>query len=131
MEKIGYEFHQDIIWHKCTAGVKRAGSVIQKPYPGYYYPNIMTEYILLFKKPGPKIYRWKTAAERDQSKIEIDSVFTRDVANNIWNIAPVPPGTVDQKTPTKLPAELIKKILMYSSEQGDIVLDNRRDKYAI
>ncbi len=29
----------------------------------------------------------------------------------------------DQKTPTKLPAELIKKILMYSSEKGDIVLD--------
>jgi len=29
----------------------------------------------------------------------------------------------DEKTPTKLPAELIKKILMYSSEEGDIVLD--------
>jgi len=31
--------------------------------------------------------------------------------------------TGDQKTPTKLPAELIRKILMYSSEDGDIVLD--------
>lgn len=31
--------------------------------------------------------------------------------------------TGDQKTPTKLPAELIKKILMYSSEEGDVVLD--------
>lgn len=29
----------------------------------------------------------------------------------------------DQKTPTKLPAELIKKILMYSSEEGNVVLD--------
>ncbi|MFH1312908.1 MAG: site-specific DNA-methyltransferase, partial [Candidatus Eisenbacteria bacterium] len=29
----------------------------------------------------------------------------------------------DQKTPTKLPSELIEKILMYSSEEGDIVLD--------
>jgi len=29
----------------------------------------------------------------------------------------------DQKTPTKLPAELIKKILMYSSEERDVVLD--------
>ncbi len=29
----------------------------------------------------------------------------------------------DQKTPTKLPAELIKKILQYSSEEGDIVMD--------
>jgi len=31
--------------------------------------------------------------------------------------------TGDQKTPTKLPAELIRKILMYSSKKGDIVLD--------
>jgi len=31
--------------------------------------------------------------------------------------------TGDQKTPTKLPAGLVKKILMYSSEEGDIVLD--------
>lgn len=31
--------------------------------------------------------------------------------------------TGDQKTPTKLPAELIKKILLYSSEKDDIVLD--------
>ena len=29
----------------------------------------------------------------------------------------------DQKTPTKLPAELIKKILLYSSEKGDVILD--------
>ena len=31
--------------------------------------------------------------------------------------------TGDQKTPTKLPAELIKKILMYSSQKDDVVLD--------
>lgn len=31
--------------------------------------------------------------------------------------------TGDKKTPTKLPSELIKKILMYSSEEGDVVLD--------
>ena len=29
----------------------------------------------------------------------------------------------DQKTPTKLPAELVRKILLYSSEEGDLVLD--------
>ena len=29
----------------------------------------------------------------------------------------------DKKTPTKLPAELIKKILLYSSDENDIVLD--------
>jgi site-specific DNA-methyltransferase (adenine-specific) len=31
--------------------------------------------------------------------------------------------TGDQKTPTKLPAELLKKILQYSSREGDVVFD--------
>jgi site-specific DNA-methyltransferase (adenine-specific) len=31
--------------------------------------------------------------------------------------------TGDQKTPTKLPAELVKKILEYSSKEGDVVFD--------
>jgi site-specific DNA-methyltransferase (adenine-specific) len=31
--------------------------------------------------------------------------------------------TGDIKTPTKLPAEIIRKILTYSSEEGDVVLD--------
>ena len=57
LSRSGWEFHQDIVWHKCTAGVKRAGVTIQKPYPGYYYPNIMTEYILIFRKPGTPIYK--------------------------------------------------------------------------
>jgi site-specific DNA-methyltransferase (adenine-specific) len=31
--------------------------------------------------------------------------------------------TGDQKTPTKLPFDLVEKILMYSSQEGDVVLD--------
>src|SRR5512143_3270068 len=71
----GWEFHQDIVWHKCTAGVKRAGVTIQKPYPGYYYPNIMTEYILIFRKPGDPIYRQRGNAERRRAKIPIDTLY--------------------------------------------------------
>ena len=41
---------------------------------------------------------------------------------DVWYI-PREYWTGDQKTPTKLPAELIKKILLYSSEKDDIVLD--------
>src|SRR5919204_2856207 len=33
MEKIGWEFYQDIILSKVTGGVKRAGATIQNPYP--------------------------------------------------------------------------------------------------
>ncbi|MHA1813161.1 MAG: DNA-methyltransferase [Candidatus Thorarchaeota archaeon] len=41
---------------------------------------------------------------------------------DVWNIKREY-WTGDQKTPTKLPFELVEKILMYSSEEGDVVMD--------
>jgi len=107
MARIGWEFHQDIIWHKCTGGVKRAGVTIQKPYPGYYYPNIMTEYILVFKKPGEAIYKNTPEAKKKKSAYPINRVFTMDIANNVWHIAPVPPDHLDHPCP--YPEEKKKK----------------------
>ncbi len=117
----GWEFHQDIIWHKCTAGVKRAGVAIQKPYPGYYYPNIMNEYILIFRKPGPKIYVGRTKEEKAAAAYPIDRLFTMDVANNIWHIAPVPPNTIDHPAP--FPEEIPYRLIQLYSYPDEIVLD--------
>ena len=110
----GWEFHQDIIWNKVTGGVTRAGSFIQHPKSGYYYPNIMTEYILIFKKPG-EIKRGFNQA------LSIDDVFKKDIANNIWHIAPVPPRTIEHPCP--FPEELARRIILLYSEQGEEVLD--------
>lgn len=117
----GWEFHQDIIWHKCTAGVKRAGVTIQKPFPGYYYPNIMTEYILIFRKPGQPIYRDKTEEEKEAGRYPINRVFTMDVANNIWHIAPVPPNFLDHPCP--FPEEIPYRLIQMYSYPNDLVLD--------
>jgi DNA modification methylase len=117
----GWQFHQDIIWHKCTAGVKRAGVAIQKPFPGYYYPNIMCEYILVFKKPGPKIYQDRSKAEKSAAKFMIDTLFTMETANNIWHIAPVPPGTIDHPAP--FPEEIPYRLITLYSYPGEIILD--------
>ncbi len=117
----GWEFHQDIIWHKCTAGVKRAGVAIQKPYPGYYYPNIMNEYILIFRKPGPRIYENRTQDEKEAAAYPIDRLFTMDIANNIWHIAPVPPGAIDHPAP--FPEEIPYRLISLYSYPDDLVLD--------
>lgn len=121
LSRRGWEFHQDIIWHKCTAGVRRAGVAIQKPYPGYYYPNIMNEYILIFRKPGPKIYEGRTQAEKQRAAYPIDRVFTMDIANNIWHIAPVPPNTIPHPAP--FPEEIPYRLIRLYSYPGDLVLD--------
>ncbi len=117
----GWEFHQDIIWHKCTAGVKRAGVAIQKPYPGYYYPNIMTEYILIFRKPGPPIYRKRSEVEKKAAAYSIDRLFTMEVANNIWHIAPVPPDYLDHPCP--FPEEIPYRLIQMYSYPNELVLD--------
>lgn len=121
LSRSGWEFHQDIVWHKCTAGVKRAGVTIQKPYPGYYYPNIMTEYILIFRKPGSPIYREHTAEEKEKSAYPINRLFTLDIANNVWHIAPVPPDVIDHPCP--FPEEIPDRLIKLYSYQGDVVLD--------
>jgi site-specific DNA-methyltransferase (adenine-specific) len=146
MEEIGWRFHQDIVWYKCTGGVKRAGSTIQNPYPGYYYPNIMTEYILIFRrgqrtsrrklasasirssarKSGERRLRSRisarrTARQKQDSRIPLDSIFTREIANNIWHIAPVPPGQYDHPCP--FPEEIPYRLIQLYSYKDDLVLD--------
>ena len=117
----GWHFHQDIVWHKCTAGVRRAGVAIQQPYPGYYYPNIMTEYILVFRKPGNTVYKDKTRAEKEKARYPIDRLFTLDVANNVWHVAPVPPAFVAHPCP--FPEEIPYRLITLYSYPDDLVLD--------
>ena len=114
MLELGWLFHQDIIWNKVTGGVKRAGVFIQNPKPGYYYPNIMTEYVLVFRKEG------ELRRGREQS-LEVDELFKRDIANNVWHIAPVPPKTIDHPCP--FPEELARRLVLLYSIEDDEVLD--------
>jgi len=120
-DRLGYLFHEEIIWHKVTGGVKRAGVTIQKPYPGYYYPNIMCESILIFRKPGPPIYRDRTEPEKLSASYEIDDLFKREIANNIWHIAPVPPNHLPHPCP--FPEEIPYRLIRMFSYPGDLVLD--------
>jgi len=121
MERIGYRFHEEIVWFKVTGGVKRAGVTIQKPFPGYYCPNIMTEQILVFRKPGPKIYSTRTPSEKEASQLEINEVFTKELANNVWHIAPVPPNHLPHPCP--FPEEIPYRLILLYSYRGDLVLD--------
>jgi site-specific DNA-methyltransferase (adenine-specific) len=121
LTKLDWAFHQDIIWHKCTAGVKRAGVSIQKPYPGYYYPNIMNEYILIFRKPGDKIYHERSEEEKTTAEFPINQLFTKEIANNIWHIAPVPPDHIDHPAP--FPEEIPYRLITMYSYPEELVID--------
>ena len=108
---VDWSYVRSILWNKVTAGVKRAGSVIQHKLPGYYYPNIMTEHIIVVRK---KVSGKGTVP-----------VTNHDVPpewwENIWDLAPVPPRSVDHPAP--YPEDLPHRLIRMLTNEGDVVLD--------
>jgi len=100
-------FIRSIFWHKVTAGVKRAGSVIQHPYPGYWHPNIMTEHLMLFIKPG--------------ASLEMNQNFPTEWNHPVWDLAPVPPRTIDHPAP--YPEDLPHRLIRMFTQEGEWVMD--------
>lgn len=102
-----WQFIQTTVWFKVTAGVKRAGSVIQHPFPDYWSYNIMTEHIQVLRKPGrPTLNRSSTPSEWWET---------------VWDIAPVPPGQVDHPAP--YPEDLPHRFIRMMTNPGDWVMD--------
>jgi|694.fasta_scaffold11135_1 site-specific DNA-methyltransferase (adenine-specific) len=107
LDSAGWEFVRNILWNKVTAGVKRAGSVIQHALPGYWYPNIMTEHIIVVRKPGPDV-----ALNLDVPPEWWDA---------IWDLAPVPPRTVEHPAP--FPEDLPHRLIRMLTREDDFIMD--------
>jgi len=116
-----WRFRDMIIWHKVTSGRKgsgnRLGIFIQYPYPGYFRANIMHEYILILQKGRVRDDIIKT----DGAKIPLNRIVKRELANSIWNIAPVPPGMI--KHPVPFPEQIPWRLITLLTQKGDMVLD--------
>lgn len=116
MHDLGWNFHETIAWNKVTGGSSRFGVTIQHPYPGYYYPNQQHEEIQVW---------WKgeiTREKNDDSLLDVTTDFMKkEVANNVWHIAPVPPGQYDHPCP--FPEELAYRLTSLYTSVGDTVAD--------
>lgn len=102
-----WDYVSTVLWHKVTAGVKRAGSVIQHPYPGYWYSNIMTEHIVIVSKPGPRS--------------EVNSDVPPEWLEPVWDLAPVPPRSVAHPAP--YPEDLPHRLILLFTQPDDWVMD--------
>lgn len=111
-----WNLHEEIIWYKVTGGKKRFAVTVQHPYPTYYYPNILHEHILVFRK-GEKVLR-----KEESSRYELDDLMTREIANSVWHIAPVPPNYLPHPCP--FPEEIPYRLITLYSSKRDLVLDN-------
>lgn len=112
MEKIGFEFLEDIIWKKPNgACFNRNGGFFQHRKPLAYKPNIVTEYILVFKKKAnfllDKILKNNSLVFEDYEK------------TNVWEFNP----ETKSKHPAPFPIELTDRCIKYYSYKNDIILD--------
>ena len=112
MEKIGFEFLEDIIWEKPSgSAINRNGGFHTHRKPIAYKPNIVTEYILVFKKPAPFLI----------DKVLKNDSFVKDdyEKTNIWKINP----ETKSEHPAPFPISLVDKCVRYYSYEDDTILD--------
>jgi len=112
-----WQLHEEIIWHKVTGGTNRYGSFVINPYPKYYRANIMHEFILILRKGD-------VSSGRTQRKGALPATheeWTKEIANSVWHIAPVPPGYIDHPCP--YPEEIPYRLMKLYSYENDTVLD--------
>ncbi len=112
-----WQLHEEIIWHKVTGGTNRYGSFVINPYPKYYRANIMHEFILILRKGDVSSGRTR----RNDTLPATHEEWTKEIANSVWHIAPVPPGYIDHPCP--FPEEIPYRLMKLYSYEGDIVLD--------
>jgi len=125
MEEIGWKFKEDIIWEKTIARDRRSGVLIQYPYPGYYYPSLVAEYIFVFQKPSDKvdkenIYWFREIKEKEENRIDL-SDYQGEKSKNVWRIRPLAPQ--ENIHPCPFPIELAERIIQFYSYRGDTVID--------
>ncbi|MEM2141489.1 MAG: site-specific DNA-methyltransferase [Nitrososphaera sp.] len=111
-----WQMHEEIIWHKVTGGTNRYGSFVINPYPKYYRANIMHEFILVLRKGDVASGR-----KRKEALPATHEEWTKEIANSVWHIAPVPPGYIDHPCP--YPEEIPYRLMQVYSYKGDVVLD--------
>lgn len=117
--KMGWVFIDDIIWEKPEMSVKnRNGSFLQHRVPLGYKPNVVTEYLMVYRKKTDKLIDWNMKQYNKEQRIK-SKVSDGYETSNIWKITPVH----SKIHPAIFPKELCEKVVRYYSFKGDLVFD--------
>lgn len=120
MEKLGFIFKRDIVWHK-TNGVRAHFGTY--PNPGGILINNMHEFILEFDTPVGSGAKYAHVSQEDRQASKLDKDFWLSLKNSdVWLMKPEKSGgrrTHAAPFPLELPARLIRAF----SFQNEWVLD--------
>jgi DNA modification methylase len=115
----GWEFIDDITWVKPESSVKnRNGGFMQHRKPLGYKPNVVTEYIMVYRKQTDKLLDWNMS-QYDRETVEKSKILGDYESRNIWEINP----TFDRVHSAVFPIELCQRVIKFYSYMGDLVFD--------
>lgn len=116
---LGWEFIDDIVWAKPEASVKnRIGGFQQHRKPLGYKPNMITEYVMVYRKKSSRLIDWNM---RQYPKAVVDDSKVRGQfeTTNLWQIDPMS----DKVHSAVFPHDLCDRVVKYYSFKGDLVFD--------
>lgn len=124
--KEGFKYRERITWVKPEGYIRisrRSGVLLQHPYPMYYYPDNIQEFILIFQK-GDFDYRKVPDSKKEESKIDIEEYQKNKWYLSVWNITNVLPiNNRLEEGIAAFPEEIPYRLIKLFSYKGEIVLD--------
>ena len=122
LDRIGFEFIDDIIWRKPEGAgwhLGRGRRFAADRQPLQYKPVTVTEYILVYRKKTDRLIDWNLRNHPDPAALERSLILGDYDKTNVWELAPANhPGH-----PAVFPDELVRRVIRYYSFEGDCVLD--------
>ena len=122
LDRIGFEFIDDIIWRKPEGAgwhLGRGRRFAADRQPLQYKPVTVTEYVLVYRKKTDRLIDWNLRSHPNQEAVERSRILGEYDKTNIWDITP----SNHALHPAVFPDELVSRVLRYYSFEGDCVLD--------
>lgn len=116
---IGFEFIDDLIWKKPDPSAKnRNGGFFQHRKPLGYKPNVVVEYVMVYRKKTNKLLDWNMR-QYDEDIVNKSKIYDDYEMTNVWNIG----ASTNKNHPAVFPKKLASNIIKYYSYVGDLILD--------
>ncbi len=122
LDRIGFEFIDDIIWRKPEGAgwhLGRGRRFAADRQPLQYKPVTVTEYLLVYRKKTDRLIDWNLRNHPDRDALERSLILGDYDKTNVWDIAP----SNHAAHPAVFPDELVRRVIRYYSFEGDSVLD--------
>lgn len=116
---LGWEFIDDIVWAKPEASAKnRVGGFQQHRKPLGYKPNMITEYVMVYRKKSSRLIDWNMR-QYPKPIVKESKVGDEFETTNLWEIDPMS----DAVHTAVFPHELCDRVTKYYSFKGDLLFD--------